>query len=122
MAVRIYKSELRAAGSVLAADIEAANHPVSPRDYTEYDEPARGAAQVQYYGKAAKIGQSLLTYEKTMQQAGTALATAYGQLTAELYSAVNALGVAEATLISATQTAYSIFWTGVQNAVAQTRS
>ncbi len=122
MAVRVYKSELRAAGAVLRAEIEAVNHPPAQRDFNEYEEPLRGASQVQHYLKSAKIGQSLLTYEKTMQQAGAALVTAYGQLTAELFAAVNTLAVAEATLISATQSAYSTFWNGVQSAVAQSRS
>lgn len=122
MAVRIYKSELRAAGSLLAAEIEAINHPPGGHDYSDYDQPIRGSAQVQHYGRAAKIGHALLTYEKTMQQAGTALAVAYGQLTSALYNAVNGLAVAEATLIAATQTAHSVFWTGAQNAVSQSRT
>lgn len=121
MAVRIYKSQLRAAGAALAAEIDAANHPAR-NDYDEYDEPVRGAPHVQHYARAAKIGQSILNYEKTMQQAGGALAAAYGQLTTALYNAVNVLAVAEATLISATQTAYSTFWTGVQSAVGQARN
>ncbi|HYC74665.1 hypothetical protein [Brevundimonas sp.] len=123
MAVRIYKSELRAAGSLLAAEIDAANHPATPpQDYDDYEDPVRAEPHVRHYVRSAKIGQSLLAYEKTMQQAGTALAGAYGQLNTELYNAADGLAVAEATLIAATQTAYSIFWTGAQSAVGQARS
>jgi hypothetical protein len=124
MAVRIYKSELDAAGALLAAEIEAINHPPTQRDYdyTDSDEPVRGGAQVHHYVRAAKIGQVLLAYEKNMQKASGELATAYGELVSGLYAAVNALAVAEATLISATQTAYQVFWTSAQNAVAQARS
>lgn len=119
MAVRVYKSELRASGALLAAAIEAAEHPSAPRDY---DEPARTAPQVGYYSKTTKVAQALLAYEMAMQQAGTALAAAYGHLTDELYSTMDMLAVAEATLITATQTAYSTFWAGVQEAVGQPRS
>jgi len=122
LAVRIYRSQMRSAGAVLVAEIEAARHPAQSRDYEEYDEPMRGGVQVHYYAKAAKIGQSILEYEKTMQKAGAALAGAYGQLTTELYAALNTLAVAEATLISANQTAYSTFWTGMQTAMGQTRN
>lgn len=120
MAVRIYKSELRAAGSTLAAQIELATHQHDSEDY-DYDEQPRGAPVVRHYATAAKIAQSMVSYEKTMQQAGADLATAYGKLMGQVYSTIDMLALAETVLISAVQTAYSAFWTGVQSAVSQAR-
>lgn len=63
----------------------------------------------------------MVTYEKTMQQAGTDLATAYGKLMAAVYSTIDALALAETVLLAAVQSAYSSFWTGAQSAVSQAR-
>lgn len=123
MAVRYYKADLRTAGAVLADHIRAAKHPVSPPDYEyEYDGPSRGQIYIDHYTSADKIGDAILVYEKAMQVAGTQLATAYGQLLGGLYSAVTAVAVAEATLISVTQGAYKSFWTSAQHAMNQSRT
>lgn len=120
MGVRIYKSELRAAGATLAAQIEQATHQHDTDDF-DYDEQPRGALVVRHYAKASKIAQSMVAYEKTMQQAGTDLATAYGKLMASVYSTIDALALAETVLIAAVQNAYAAFWTGAQTAVSQAR-
>jgi hypothetical protein len=119
MAARIYKSEIRAGGAILSAAIEAANHPTQP---LSYDTPLKAEPQVDHFTKADKIGTALLVYEKRMQAAAADLAHAYGVLMSALYGAVNALAVAEATLISVTQTANKTFWTNVQTAMSQIRS
>lgn len=116
MAVRIFKSEMRVAGAVLNAAIEAATHPAT----NGYDEPLRGRQQIDYYTRSSKIADSLLAYERTMQEANTALTAAVGQLVTALYGAVSALAVAEATQIAVTQGAYKSFWTSVQGAINQT--
>lgn len=123
MAVRYYKADLRTAGAVLADHIRAAKHPVTPPDADyEYDSPPRGQAFVDHYTSADKIADAILNYEKAMQVAGTQLALAYGLLLGGLYSAVTAVAVAEATLISVTQGAYKTFWTSAQHAISQSRT
>lgn len=121
MAVRIYKSEMRAAGAILEAGVETAAHPNQPAD-NDFDTQLRAVAQVNHFIKSDKIATALLTYEKRMQQAASDLSRAYGLLITNLYGAANGLGVAEATLISTIQDASKTFWTGVQHAVGQVRS
>jgi hypothetical protein len=121
LAVRIYKSEMRAAGAILEAGVEIAAHPNQPVDY-DYDTQLRAEAQVSHFTKSDKIATALLTYEKRMQQAASDLSRAYGLLITSLYGAANGLGVAEATLISSIQSASKSFWTGVQNAIGQVRN
>lgn len=119
LAVRMYRSELRAGGSTLLGAIEIANHPPLADDF---EQPLRGESQVSYFTRTDKIGVALLAYEKRIQSASVDLAKAYGTLIGALYAASSGLAVAEATLIAVIQTANKTFWTGIQNAVSQVRS
>lgn len=119
MAVRIYRSEARSAGTIFYAEIEKAKsvHPQSDAGTVVREQP-----QIAYYTRGSAIAQALVTYEQTMAKSASTLVAAFGALMTGLYTGFASTAVGEATLVSASQTATLTFWTGVQQALRSNRS
>lgn len=112
MAVRIYRSEARAAGSIFLGAVEAAKDKTDDERSTEVDAEAK--VLVDHFTASAAIATALETYEGAVATAASELATAFADLSTSLYQSVTDMAVAESTLISAAQQAGLEFWTGVR--------
>ncbi|MDJ0641804.1 MAG: hypothetical protein QNJ15_03215 [Erythrobacter sp.] len=113
MAVRIYRSEARAAGSVFLGAVEAAKAKTDDERSSEVDAEAK--VLVDHFTASTAIATALETYEGSVAAAASELASAFAELSTSLYQSVTDMAVAESTLISAAQQAGLAFWTGVRS-------